>query len=81
MTQEEKEKLYQNNPSAVDRGLKKAMEVLNKRRCANHTLAFYFLYIGTYILFTIFVLPHTLHSNANVCISFSLISINFLKHL
>ena len=25
---EEKEKLYQNNPSAVDRGLKKAMEVL-----------------------------------------------------
>ena len=28
MTGEEKEKLYQNNPSAVDRGLKKAMEVL-----------------------------------------------------
>lgn len=28
MTQEEKEKLYQNDPSAVDRGLKKAMEVL-----------------------------------------------------
>ena len=28
MTQEEKEKLYQNDASAVDRGLKKAMEVL-----------------------------------------------------
>jgi len=28
MTQEEKEKIYQNEPSAVDRGLKKAMEVL-----------------------------------------------------
>ena len=28
MTGEEKEKLYQNDPSAVDRGLKKAMEIL-----------------------------------------------------
>lgn len=28
MTKEEKEKLYQNDPTAVDRGLKKAMEVL-----------------------------------------------------
>ena len=28
MTGEEKEKLYQNDASAVDRGLKKAMEVL-----------------------------------------------------
>ena len=29
MTGEEKEKLYQNDPTAADRGLKKAMEVLN----------------------------------------------------
>ena len=28
MTGEEKEKLYQNDPTAADRGLKKAMEVL-----------------------------------------------------
>ena len=28
MTGEEKEKLYQNDPTAIDRGLKKAMEVL-----------------------------------------------------
>lgn len=32
-------------------------------------------------MFTNSVLPHILRGNANVCITFSLISINFLKHL